>query len=357
MLSIVTLGFYSPWAKVRREQYFHRNTLLDGSGFDYHGDPKAILKGRIIAVVLFTLLGAVDRLAHDYYLWALLAASPLVPWLTIRSLAFRSRNTSYRGLRFGFLGTYAGFCGACLLPLLGLAVCGALTILMGAPLLVGLSFYEYASTWIAHPAWVPVRIAAGVGLFLLIPVLMRQFKTFQFNHLAFGATRFEARFSVKSFAWLGLRCLLLLILFILVVIVPFYLQSIHYIQLSRNEFMLYMGLAAALAYILLFFLLPAWYKALMANLTWNDTRLGRHAFRSDQKLGGVFWIAVSNWLLTLLTLGFFWPWAKTRMARYRAEHMAVLVSGGLDDFIAGESRSPGAAGEEIADIFDFDIGF
>ncbi|MDR1708461.1 MAG: DUF898 domain-containing protein, partial [Candidatus Accumulibacter sp.] len=39
MLSIVTLGFYSPWAKVRREQYFHRNTLLDGSGFDYHGDP------------------------------------------------------------------------------------------------------------------------------------------------------------------------------------------------------------------------------------------------------------------------------------------------------------------------------
>jgi len=52
LLSIVTLGIYSAWAKVRRKKYFYNNTLIDNVGFDYHASPIAILKGRIIAVVL-----------------------------------------------------------------------------------------------------------------------------------------------------------------------------------------------------------------------------------------------------------------------------------------------------------------
>ena len=54
-LTIVTLGIYSAWAKVRRLQYFYRHTRLAGAGFDYHGDPIAILKGRIVGLVLFGL--------------------------------------------------------------------------------------------------------------------------------------------------------------------------------------------------------------------------------------------------------------------------------------------------------------
>ena len=55
LLSIVTLGIYSAWAKVRRKKYFYNNTLIDGVGFDYHANPIAILKGRVIAFVLFVL--------------------------------------------------------------------------------------------------------------------------------------------------------------------------------------------------------------------------------------------------------------------------------------------------------------
>ena len=33
-LTILTLGIYSAWAKVRRLQYFHRNTALIGNSFD-----------------------------------------------------------------------------------------------------------------------------------------------------------------------------------------------------------------------------------------------------------------------------------------------------------------------------------
>src|SRR5574340_1245627 len=52
LLSVLTLGVYSAWAKVRRLQYFYRNTSLAGVAFAYHGQPLAILRGLVIAVVL-----------------------------------------------------------------------------------------------------------------------------------------------------------------------------------------------------------------------------------------------------------------------------------------------------------------
>ena len=56
LLSIVTLGIYSAWAKVRRNRYFYSSTHLAGGSFEYHGNAVAILKGRIAAVVLVGLL-------------------------------------------------------------------------------------------------------------------------------------------------------------------------------------------------------------------------------------------------------------------------------------------------------------
>ena len=50
LLTIVTIGIYSAWAKVRRLQYFYRHTELAGSSFDFHGSPIKILIGRVIAL-------------------------------------------------------------------------------------------------------------------------------------------------------------------------------------------------------------------------------------------------------------------------------------------------------------------
>src|ERR1700684_1505521 len=52
LLTIVTLGIYSAWAKVRRLQYFYRHTELAGSSFDFHGSAARILIGRVIALVM-----------------------------------------------------------------------------------------------------------------------------------------------------------------------------------------------------------------------------------------------------------------------------------------------------------------
>src|SRR3954470_15403338 len=52
-LTILTLGIYSAWAKVRKKRYFYGHTSIDGDTFDYRGNPIAILKGRIIAFLVF----------------------------------------------------------------------------------------------------------------------------------------------------------------------------------------------------------------------------------------------------------------------------------------------------------------
>jgi Predicted membrane protein len=53
LLTIVTLGLYAPWAKVRRLRYFYGNTWVFQRRFDFTGLPTKILVGRIIALVVY----------------------------------------------------------------------------------------------------------------------------------------------------------------------------------------------------------------------------------------------------------------------------------------------------------------
>src|SRR5450830_1973597 len=81
LLTIATLGIYSAWAKVRRNQYMYSCTELAGASFEYHGRPLAILKGRIIALVLiggYNLAFRVSPLA-GLVMFVVLAA--VMPWL------------------------------------------------------------------------------------------------------------------------------------------------------------------------------------------------------------------------------------------------------------------------------------
>jgi uncharacterized membrane protein YjgN (DUF898 family) len=108
-LTIVTLGVFSAWAKVRNRRYFLGNTILAGHSFDYHGDPLRILLGRVIALVL--LLGY--SLSANFggprvvAVWVVVFVVAL-PWLVKSSLRFNARNTSYRNVRFDFHGGYGG---------------------------------------------------------------------------------------------------------------------------------------------------------------------------------------------------------------------------------------------------------
>ena len=59
LLTIVTLGIYSAWAKVRTNRYLYGNLEIDGHRFAYLAEPLQILKGRIISAIL--LVGGVHE--------------------------------------------------------------------------------------------------------------------------------------------------------------------------------------------------------------------------------------------------------------------------------------------------------
>lgn len=105
-LTIVTLGIFSAWAKVRGQRYFYGNTFLAGHNFDYHAQPLRILIGRAIAFALLLGYSLTVRLAPAaMFVWVIVFFFAM-PWLVKSSLRFSARNTSYRNIRFDFVGTY-----------------------------------------------------------------------------------------------------------------------------------------------------------------------------------------------------------------------------------------------------------
>lgn len=312
VLTVLTLGIYSAWAKVRREQFFHRNTLLAGSGFDYHGNPKAILKGRAIAWSLLLLMGVSQKVSTVLYGLLVLCSIPILPWLLLRSLKFRAANTSYRGLRFRHRGTY------------------------------GQAFIAFVAHGI--PAFV-------TGIWM--PMWMRAVKRFQLDNLSYGASPFKSDPEVRGFFGAYFKAGLLMILPI-AVFVAFLIPAIASGGKSSASIGL-MGILLPIGFLLTFSLLVRPYvQVRLANLTWNATSLSGRSFISTQAYGSYLSVVVGNFLMVVLTLGLYWPWAKVREAAYRLEHLA-LEDTDLNRFASLAHNERSAVGEEIADAFDLDF--
>lgn len=124
-LTVFTLGLFSAWAKVRKKRYLYSHTLLDGSPFEYLGQPIPILKGRLVAAAL-AVVWYVCTHFFVHLLWApALVALVALPWVMVRSAAFNARYSAFRNMTFRFSGSYGSAVRALIGPLLGtLFSCG-----------------------------------------------------------------------------------------------------------------------------------------------------------------------------------------------------------------------------------------
>ncbi len=85
-LTILTLGIYSAWAKVRRNRYFYGNTHLANTGFDYLAKPKNILKGRLLAFGVFVIYSVLVNFMPVLELPFAIVFLVLLPWLVVMSM-------------------------------------------------------------------------------------------------------------------------------------------------------------------------------------------------------------------------------------------------------------------------------
>ena len=96
-------------------------------------------------------------------------------------------------------------------------------------------------------------------------------------------------------------------------------------------------------------------KANIANLNFNSTTIKGHHFNSSMQSKTVTWIYFTNTVAIALSLGLMIPWAKIRMARYRAECLQLEACDSLDNFIASEQKSVSALGDQMSEVFDVEI--
>lgn len=314
LLSIATLGIYSAWAKVRRLRYFYGHTVVDGSTFGYHASPIAILKGRMIAytvVATLAILGQVAPLLVSIFYLPLLVLMPIV---LVRAFRFRAANSSFRGIRFGFDGAEPdAYRVYLLLPMLGVFTLGLLYPFVTArqrEFVVGNSRHGQSPFALELPIWPVYRIyvtaaLAAALLFVLVGTLV------------LGAALESGRQELPS----GPGVVAALVLF------------------YAGAGVLYVSVRTA-----------------FENLVWNHTTLDAHRFDSRLRIPAMLAIYGSNLVGIALTLGLAVPWARVRLARYRAQALTLLPAGPLVAEAQAGGAEESATGAELSDAMDLDFG-
>ena len=320
LLTIVTFGIYSAWAKVRRLRYFYQHTRLAGAGFDYHGDPVAILKGRLIGLGLVLAYNFSGQISWKLFALTLLLLLVVMPWLLRQSFRFRLAYSSYRGLRFRFHGSTAD----------------AYRVFLGNGLLM------------------------FVTLYLAGPLFHQRLKQYQHGQASYGQAPFSFHAGVGAFyrAYGSIMALVLLLLVALIAGSVGMGQAMPKGANGAPDPMAVMAMTGTILLVLfggMLMIQPLWDSRLQ-NLIWNHTRLGEHRFRSSLSARRLFTLYLGNLVLVLLTLGLFMPWAAVRVARYRASTLEMLPAAPLDEFLASQEAAVTATGEEAAELFDIDIG-
>ncbi|MEZ4632757.1 MAG: DUF898 family protein [Deinococcales bacterium] len=105
LLTILTLGIYFAWAKVRTRRYFYANTFLDHHPFEYHAKPIPILKGHILIAILAAIYYGIVWFMPSLSILVVLIGMIFAPYVIYKSLRFKANYSSYRHIPFKFTGT------------------------------------------------------------------------------------------------------------------------------------------------------------------------------------------------------------------------------------------------------------
>ena len=259
------------------------------------------------------------------------------PWIIVRSLRFNARMTSWRNVRFDFAGDYVG-------ALMAFVVWPFLGIFLG--LIVGGIVFSFGGLQAAIGAG---AIVAVVGMLALAPLAAHRAQAFIVNNARFGGKPFKASFGVLTFYRIFiLATIVLALLFVQFAVfggMEIFITGLPGPGFIVSYFILLIGAVFVGVYI----------QTTVTNVTFNQTELeGGHGFRSLMSPWVRLWIALSNTLMIVFTLGLLYPWARIRLARYRGTQTAVLAASDLAEFTS-DLADQNAIGEQLGEVFDVEI--
>ena len=347
-LTIITLGLWSPWAKIRKRRFLLRHTWVAGANFEYHARPWPIFRGRLIASVAFIVYWFTGEINPSYAPWIALLIAVVAPWLVVSSLRFNLSNTSYRNLRFAFDGTLMDGVKA----LWPLALIAALTV--AYPPVFDPADFDRVDWKMILPSLVLVA---------LYPYLHGSFRLLLLNHSRFGSAPIACTTRIKTFYAIHFRGLLVgaglaLVAGVLSALLFGSVFSAWMTELTARSKWLMVVLSVLMALPVAFATL-LWYaftQTRFINATFNLTTVSTNVRVFSQiRTMPMAKLYMVNTLGIIFSLGLLIPWAVVRTAKQRVETTALAIGGDLDDIIADAVAPASAAADAASEFFSFDV--
>lgn len=328
-LTLLTLGIFSAWAKVRKKRYLYAHTTLDGTPFQYLAQPVPILKGRLIAAAGFLIYYLSRNLFTFLLPWVLGVALIAAPWVIARSSAFKARYSAFRNMTFHFDAGYRATLKT--LYAWGLIPAMAVGIILsrnGTPWVLGVSSLIFG---IAFPFW------------------FCRLKKFIIEHMQFGGR--PGAFSATGGQFFGIYFKAGLIMAGLSVPMGVFTMILasgeHGIWVLSYLGPLWGYASYAVSY--------AFIRSRSLNLAWNTTQVGPLRFSASMKARDLVVLYLTNALGIIVSAGLLIPWAVLRTLKYRIDHLQVVREGLLEEFKGSDTGSVAALGAETMDFFDLDL--
>ncbi|PCI71898.1 MAG: thymidylate kinase [Gammaproteobacteria bacterium] len=302
LLTIITLGIYSAWAKVRSNRYFYSNLYLDDSNFRYLAEPMTILKGRLIAVAALIVYSVVTAIAPMIGIVLLIALFFAIPYFINQSIAFNNRMSAYKNIQFRFSASYGeAFMVMYVWPIIGILTLG-----------------------------------------ILYPMALLKMHQYVVKNSAYGTTKFEYSATYKDYGMIFLMMIGIIIAAAIIIgIISTLIPALAPLSLILIAVM-YIG-------IILYSIVA------ITNLFYHNLGLVEHRFKSTLTIMDLGKVMLINLFFIIITLGLYLPAAKVRMTKYMCSCLVMDAEGSLDDFAAAEKENVSALGEEFGQVFDFGI--
>lgn len=343
LLTLATLGLYHPWAKVRKLRYFANHTYVDGHSLAFHGDPLRILRGTLLFGALIVAVNVAEWVSTLAYAVAVGLLWLIFPMLWRASMRFRLANTSWRGLRMRFTGSVGGaYMPFAVMYLWALA----------AGVLFGLSASDMAHQDITNKAVAAQLALAFLGLSILLwPALEYLIKRYQHNHYQLGQWQTQLQTGPWGFYKVYLKLMGLMLILMVVSMVPFVGSSV------RVAAAIFGGLLPIFMIFMVQLCIRPYLAIRMQNLVWGHTGHPQVQFRSRLRLRDYLPDYLVYGLLTLITMGLYWPVAQIALTKLRLQAITiesqVPLSSAVAQWLAHPERD--ATGDAAGDLLGFDI--
>ncbi|WP_399680023.1 DUF898 family protein [Xenophilus sp.] len=411
LLTIVTLGLFTPWARRRTIRYFYGHTLVAGSPLEFTAGIRSMVFGFLLFAAFYIALNVASETGQALLYGVIVAGGVLLaPFLWGSAMRFRLGHTRWRGLRLRFTAgwgevyraSWPVFAVAAVWLAAGLAMSRMAEDPPAGPAAQQAVSADAAQAPsgdapsaddedldvdeedepppeadtppLPRPTWAMAGVALAAAVLSLLCFVRLEFnyKRLLIERAGIGgqAGRWKPTFGDFVRIWLttlGFFLATLLALAVLAAAIAGIAALAHggLSALGASRGRTTVILLVIVGFVILgfaFFLAAspalAYREARMFQLMWNNIGVSHMArFRTDLRTSAFVWLRIRNILLSMITGGFYRPFARVAEYRMKTESVTLHVRGGLEPLVGAleQEQQRGGFGDAVADALGLDM--